>query len=328
MHGGTLWAERYRVIRRLGSGGMATVWAGEDERLGRTVAIKRLHVPGGAHRRRFEREARLGASLRHPALVTVYDVVPADTELLLVMEHVDGGSLAARLEHGPLPPAEAVRVLRDVAGALDHAHAHGVLHRDVKPANILLGRDGRARLADLGIATALDHTRMTADGDLLGTPAYLAPEQVDGAPATGASDVYALAAVAFEALSGRRAHDGDAALQVMYRIRNDPAPDLRTAWPDAPPAAAGVLRAAMSPRPEDRPACAGDLVDDLERALTAAPAPVTEPTRAMPVAAPSPPRRRASAPRAPSGPPPRRSRRPALLAAAALVAVAAAVVAV
>src|SRR3954469_11855984 len=188
METGTLWADRYRVLCRLGSGGMASVWAAEDERLGRVVAIKRLHVPDGMHNRRFEREARLGASLRHPALVTVYDVLSSDSELLLIMEYVDGGSLAARLEDGPLEPTEAVRALRDVAGALDHAHANGIVHRDVKPANILIGRDGRARLGDLGTATAAESTQMTAPGELLGTPAYLAPEVLAGRPASPASD--------------------------------------------------------------------------------------------------------------------------------------------
>src|SRR3954452_23940868 len=114
METGTLWADRYRVLCRLGSGGMASVWAAEDERLGRVVAIKRLHVPDGLHERRFEREARLGASLRHPELVTVFDIVSSGPDLLLVMEHVDGGSLASRLNDGPLAPPEALSVLRDV----------------------------------------------------------------------------------------------------------------------------------------------------------------------------------------------------------------------
>jgi hypothetical protein len=312
---GTLVAERYRITRRLGAGGMATVWAATDERLGRPVALKRLHVPDGPSAKRLEREARIGASLRHPALVTVFDVLSVEHGLLLVMELVDGGSLADRLQVGRLEPQAALPVLRDVAGALDHAHAKGVVHRDVKPANILIGRDGRARLADLGIATALESTRLTAAGDLLGTPAYLAPEQVAGEDATPASDRYAFAAVAFETLSGRKAHPGASALEIMHAVRRDPTPDLRAVWPQAPPPAAQALARGMAVEPSDRPASAVELVDELAAAFAPRP----------PAAAPAP--REAPAPTVRLPVQRRRDRRP-LIAFAALVAVVAAVVAV
>src|SRR5215211_1243844 len=156
---GTLrFADRYRVLRRLGSGGMATVYLAEDERLGRRVAVKRLHADSPEDvAQRFDREARLGASLNHPNLVAVYDTVTDDEGVLIVMEYVDGPTLGQALKDGPLPVARALEVLRAVASALDHAHAQGIIHRDVKPANILLGADGRSKLADLGIAFAAAH---------------------------------------------------------------------------------------------------------------------------------------------------------------------------
>ncbi len=161
---GTVWLGRYRLTRRLGAGGSATVWEAEDQLLERQVAIKRLHMPTDDGSRRFMREARLGASLQHPGLVTVLDVVEGDETLQLVMELVDGGSLSDVLSTGPLPWRDALPLLRSVAAALDHAHAYGIVHRDVKPDNILIGRDGRPRLADLGIAQAVESTQLTAPG--------------------------------------------------------------------------------------------------------------------------------------------------------------------
>src|SRR3954447_10151491 len=136
----TLLVERYRVIERIGSGGMASVLLAEDERLGRHVAIKRLHAEAPEDTaRRFRREARLGASLNHPNLVSVYDIVTDDEGVLIVMEYVDGETLRDAIDRGPLPTERALEVLRGVAVALDHAHEEGIVHRDVKPANILLG---------------------------------------------------------------------------------------------------------------------------------------------------------------------------------------------
>src|SRR5262249_43263637 len=163
-----------------GAGGMATVYLAEDERLARRVAIKRLHSDSpqdGA--RRFEREAKLGASLSHPNLVTVFDTVADDEGVLIVMEYVDGENLATVMARERIAPERAVSIVRQVAGALDHAHKAGVVHRDVKPANILLTRDGKAKLVDLGIATASERTQITVAGTVLGTPSYMAPEQLE-----------------------------------------------------------------------------------------------------------------------------------------------------
>jgi eukaryotic-like serine/threonine-protein kinase len=292
---------------------MASVFLCQDENLGRRVAVKRLHAgstEGGAGRveeveRRFAREARLGASLSHPNLVTVFDTATDGESVLIVMEYVDGESLAQALLRGPLEPRRAAALVRDVAGALDHAHGAGVVHRDVKPGNILIRADRVVKLVDLGIATAADLTQITRSGVLLGTAAYMAPEQLDGRSAGPAADIYALGTVAFEALSGRKARQGRTPMEVAHQVTTEPPPDLRDAWPRAPAAAADVLRRAMAPDPDDRPLSAGSLARDLEQALLASskpPAPSPAPSAA--------PERRSASPSA------RRQVSPALVAAA------------
>src|SRR5215212_11984807 len=222
-----LLAGRYRVIDRVGSGGMATVLLAEDERLGRQVAVKRLHAESPEDTaRRFRREARLGASLNHPNLVAVYDIVTDDEDVLIVMEYVDGETLRDALERAPLPPKRAVEVLRGIAAAIDHAHSEGIIHRDVKPANILLGSDGRVKLADLGIATAVEGSRITMAGTVLGTASYMAPEQLEGVAPGPAADVYSLAVVAWESLCGCRAYDGKTPLEIAHRKAIEPPPSL------------------------------------------------------------------------------------------------------
>jgi len=289
------------VLRHLGTGGMGTVVLARDERLHREVAVKRVHASGGADAtRRMRREAKLGAGLTHRALVTIFDTLVEDGELIIVMEYVAGETLAARLGRGRLAPAEALAVLRPVAEALDHAHAHGIVHRDVKPANVLLGVRGTVKLADLGVAIGDDHSRITHDGAMVGSLSYMAPEQFGPVRATGAADVHALAAVAFEALSGCRARAGSTPLALARSATKDPAPDLLAAAPDLPAAAGAVLAAGMAREPGNRPGSATILVRELEVALapmvaTAAPAappalaPVAPPTPTpTPVAAPPP----------------------------------------
>jgi tetratricopeptide (TPR) repeat protein/predicted Ser/Thr protein kinase len=265
---GTLLASRYRTIGRLGSGGMATVFLAEDERLGRRVAIKRLHADSPADTaRRFGREARIGASLNHPNLVMVFDTVTEDETVLIVMEYVDGETLADAIRRGPLDPGIVAAVACGVAAALDHAHEHGIVHRDVKPANVLIGRDGSVKLVDLGIATALEGTRITASGSVMGTAAYMAPEQLDGRDAGPRADVYALAICAYEMLTGRRAFRGTSAVEVAHQVVAGPRPDLLAARPDAPVAAAAALEQAMSFDPGARQSTAGEFARELARAL-------------------------------------------------------------
>src|SRR5215218_1096302 len=184
---------------------MASVLLCQDERLDRLVAVKRLHADSPADvERRFAREAKLGASLNHPNLVSVFDTATVEEGVLIVMEYVEGEPLSRALRHGPLEPSRVAAIALDLGEALDHAHSHGVVHRDVKPGNVLLRHDGVTKLVDLGIATASDQTRITHSGIVLGTAGYIAPEQLEGRPAGPPADIYAMAAVCFEALTGER----------------------------------------------------------------------------------------------------------------------------
>jgi tRNA A-37 threonylcarbamoyl transferase component Bud32 len=337
---GVLLGGRYRVRRPLGLGGMAQVLLCEDERLGRLVAVKRLHADSAEDvERRFAREARLGAALNHPNLVSVFDTAVDDEGVLIVMEYVEGEALARALRRGPLAPLRVARMARDLGGALDHAHGHDVVHRDVKPGNVLLREDGITKLADLGIATAVDLTRITRSGELLGTAAYMAPEQLEGREAGPASDVYALAAVCFEALSGQRPRRGRSAIELAHRIATEPPPDLREHLADAPAAAAEALKRGMASDPDERTPSAGALADELSAALEGggespaeetrvlAPVPAAGPARTAPRARPAAPVfERPTAP----VPPTRRSRRSgaALIPVLLLAVVAAAATAV
>ena len=321
---GTRLADRYEVIARLGSGGMATVFLAEDEVLGRKVAVKRLRGDSEADVARFRREARLGATMSHPNLVTIFDTIAGDEGVLIVMEYVPGETLARALDRGALEPDRAIEVLRAVAAALDHAHAQGVVHRDVKPANVLLGEDGAVKLADLGIATAAQATRITTSNDIVGTLAYVAPERLDTAsPGGPEADVYGLAVLAYEALGGEDLNRGSTPAEVVHRASTAPPPDLRDVWPGAPPAAVDVLKQALHRDPAARPSSAGVFVDRLEQALREDPGP---PTEAFPAAqaqeaatdteefaAPPPPR-----PAAPTAETTSRGPRRALLALAAV----------
>jgi eukaryotic-like serine/threonine-protein kinase len=278
-----LLAGRYRVLGRLGSGGMAVVVLAEDERLGRKVAIKRLHAESPEEAgRRFEREAKLGASLNHPNIVAVYDIVSDEDGVLIVMEYVEGRTLRTSMDDGPMPPERAIEILSGVAAALDHAHEHRVVHRDVKPANVLIAdRDGAVKLTDLGIATAAERTKITGSGIVLGTASYMAPERLDGHAGGPAVDVYATAAVAFEMLSGEKAFTGRTAVEVARRVAEAPPPDLASVVPGAPARASEVLKRGLAKDPAERPASAGELVRD----LAAAYAPVARP--AVPVPGPA-----------------------------------------
>jgi serine/threonine-protein kinase len=248
---------------------MATISLAEDTVLGRLVALKRL--TGTASQSgvsRLRREALVGASVSHPNLVSIYDVVADDEDVVIVMEYVDGRTLKEALARdGRLAPDEALPILRGVASALDTIHARGIVHRDVKPPNILLGRGGEVKLADLGIAAAPDHTSITVEGSVLGSFSYMAPEQLEAAPASPAMDVYALAAVAFEALSGQRARREDNPLALAHAIATQPPPDLGVLWPEAPAAVTELLKRGMSRVPNQRPGSAGELVEDLQAAF-------------------------------------------------------------
>jgi serine/threonine-protein kinase len=247
---------------------MASVLLCEDERLGRQVAVKRLHADSPVDvEQRFNREAKLGASLNHPNLVSVFDTATDDEGVLIVMEFVDGEPLSRALRRGPLTPDEVATMVTELGEALDHAHSQGIVHRDVKPGNVLIRDDGLTKLADLGIATAADGTRITRSGTVLGTAAYMAPEQLEGGEVGPPADVYALAAIAFEALSGKKGREGRTPVEIAHQIATEGPPDLRDAWPGAPDEVARVLQRGMALRPEDRPASAGEFASELSDAI-------------------------------------------------------------
>ena len=257
---------------RLGTGGTATVFLAEDDVLRRDVAIKVLHTDGSdASAKRFGREARIGASLLHPNFVTIFDTISSDSGVLIVMEHVAGRPLSDLIGEDGMDPAEVLGVLRDLASALDYAHSNGVVHRDIKPANVLIAADGRAKLVDLGTATASDLTQITSENEIVGTLAYIAPERLAGeSVGEPASDVYALAVLAFEALSGQKPRRASTAGELLGQVLHGPPPDLTRAWPDAPPKLASVLAQGMDSDPRRRQSSAGALVRDLEAALSLA----------------------------------------------------------
>jgi eukaryotic-like serine/threonine-protein kinase len=314
---------RYRVVRHIANGGMASVWAAHDELLGRLVAVKVLspaYAQDERANRRFVREARAGARLsecRH--VVTVYDIDEHEGQPFMVMEHFAGGTLADRLRSArEIPRMLALRWLREAAEALDCAHRHDVVHRDVKPANLLLDESARLAVGDFGIATVATEASVTQTGQVLGTAAYISPEQARGEPATAASDRYALAVVAFELLTGRRPFDGDhPAAQARAHVEAS-VPAASAAGEGLPPTVDGVLRAGMAKDPAWRPPTASELLDGLEDAIDGGVASSEAPTAvSLPVATPA--RAAAAAPR---------RRWPGLAALAALAVVAGAAIAI
>ncbi|WP_210586258.1 serine/threonine-protein kinase [Streptomyces sp. GESEQ-35] len=259
---GRLLAGRYRVVAQLGRGGMGVVWRAVDEVLGREVAVKELRTYTDADgpeladlRLRMQREARAAARVRHPGVVAVHDVSEVDGRPLIVMELVDGPSLDAVLrERGPLDPREAAGIGAKVLDALAAAHRAGVLHRDVKPGNILLERSGRVVLTDFGIATMDDpgdgsNTHLTRTGHLVGSLDYMAPERAQGADPGPASDVWALGATLYAAVEGVAPFRRTSTFSTLTAIVAEPPPEPHRAGPLGP-----VLQLLLDKRPEGRPA--------------------------------------------------------------------------
>ena len=278
-------AGRYRLDRPLGHGGMGELWAGEDLRLARPVAVKllradlaRLDEP----RRRFEVEARAAAQLVHPNVVAVFDTGEDDGTPFIVMELLSGLSLRDVLDRGPLSPTEARSLADQVLAALAVAHAAGIVHRDIKPGNVLRGSPEGWKLADFGIAKSLEAASdLTRSGLVPGTLAYVAPERLDGKPATPGSDLYSVGVMLYEAVAGRRPFHGDNPLATMHAIRTTAAPPLDEVRPGLDAELVRTLRGAMQRDPSRRFPDAEAMRAALARATvaTGTGGPDTEPVR-------------------------------------------------
>jgi serine/threonine-protein kinase len=279
----TLVAGRYRMVRSLGHGAMAEVWEANDELLQRRVAIKILHphLRTPATIARFRAEGLATARLGHPAIVTVFDTIALPDLDAIVMELVDGRTLRFVLDQrGTLSVDRAVHMAATVADALHAAHSAGVVHRDVKPANIILGRDGTIKITDFGIAKSDVAIDLTQTGTYVGTARYVAPEQVRGERANARSDVYALGTVLYETLAGRSpfAADHDDAL-ALARLHRE-APSVRAARPDVSPALASVIARALAREPHARFESAAAFAEALRRVADAHAGPSEPPARA------------------------------------------------
>jgi hypothetical protein len=264
---GTLLSDRYRLTEVVATGGMGEVWRAHDETLDRDVAVKVLRPDGGHDHQfveRFRAEARLSAALSHPNIATVHDFGEEDGTAFLVMELLDGEPLSDIIHRrAPMPQDEVTAILRQGGLALQAAHEAGIVHRDVKPANIVVDGEGYAKLTDFGIARALGAASMTQTGEVLGTPHYLAPEQAQGRPAEPLSDVYALAVVGYEMITGRRPFSGDSLVTTALAHVSQPAPQLSDEV--AEPLRTTVM-AALAKDPRQRPASAAAFVEALELA--------------------------------------------------------------
>jgi serine/threonine-protein kinase len=265
---------RYELLEELGRGAMGVVYKARDPQIDRLVALKVLATapgldPGEAqqHRDRFQREARAAGRLAHPNIVTIHDVGEDQGRTFLVMELVEGQALDRILRtRRPLPLAEVLTIGEQVASALDYAHRHGIIHRDVKPANILLSPEGGVKVTDFGIAriTGADTTQA---GQTFGTPSYMSPEQVQGLTLDGRSDVFSLGAVLYEVLSGERAFQGETLSTIIYRILHEEPIPLRRHVPTLPAALEACLQKALAKDPAARYALATDVARDLRRAV-------------------------------------------------------------
>ena len=253
---GELIADRYELEELVGSGGMSGVYRAHDRLLERSVALKILHeqfTRDEDYVERFRREARAVAQLAHPNIVTVIDRGEQAGRQFIVFEYVDGLNLKELLDReGPLPVSEAVGLALQVAAGLAFAHEQGLVHRDVKPQNVLLDGDGRAKVTDFGIARSLQVDGMTITGTVMGTSNYIAPEQARGQPVDEQTDIYSLGCVLYELLAGEVPYDGDNFVTVAMRHVNDPLPSIRNVRPDVPPRLDAAIQRAMAKDPSDR----------------------------------------------------------------------------
>jgi serine/threonine-protein kinase len=274
----TLADGRYRIEDVLGRGGMASVYLARDGELERPVAIKVLaeHLADTPDfHDRFLREARLAAQLSHPNIVQVFDVGEDDGRPFIVMECVEGATLADEMkERGKLEPAEVVDLALQICGGLEHAHAAGLVHRDIKPQNLLLRADGTVKIADFGIARAAETTRLTQIGSVLGTAAYLSPEQALGEDVTAVADIYSLGCVLYELLTGRTPYLFETLPELVVKHREESIAPVREVRPDVPERLEAAVMHALARNPDYRPDSAAALAEEL---AIASPDPPTRP---------------------------------------------------
>jgi beta-lactam-binding protein with PASTA domain/predicted Ser/Thr protein kinase len=264
----TLFDGRYRILRKLGSGGMANVYLAEDEDLGRRVAIKILsdrYASDDNFNERFRREAKSAASLSHPNIVSIYDRGEADGLPYIAMEVIEGRTLKELvMTRGPLPIAQAVEYAKHILGALRFAHRHGIIHRDIKPHNVLLGAEDRVKVTDFGIARA-GASQMTEVGSIMGTAQYLSPEQARGAPVAAPSDLYSAGVVLYEMLTGKTPFNGDTPIEIAMKHLNEaprPPSELRS---EIPAELDLIVLRALAKDPHDRYQSAEEFSEDLDR---------------------------------------------------------------
>jgi eukaryotic-like serine/threonine-protein kinase len=271
---GTLFDQRYQIERKLGAGGMADVYLAEDQELGRRVAIKILngrHANDGQFIERFRREAKNAAALNHPNIVSIYDRGEAEDTYYIAMEYLDGRTLKELIVgHGQAPVRVAVEYARQILSALRFAHRHGIVHRDIKPHNVLVDREGRVKVTDFGIARA-GTSQMTETGSIVGTAQYLSPEQAKGGEVDQRSDLYSLGVVLYELLTGKTPFEGETPVEIaMKHLSNAPQPpsELRA---DIPPELDMVVLRALAKDPNERYQSADEMEGDLDRVVRGAP---------------------------------------------------------
>ncbi|HZO10472.1 MAG TPA: serine/threonine-protein kinase, partial [Myxococcota bacterium] len=269
-----LLGERYRIVARLGAGAFGEVYRAHDSVLGRDVAVKRIKLDAFVEpaaledvKQRFSREAQVAARLRHPNIVITHDIVQTPAMSFIVMELVEGRTLQALLaERGRLPLGETIGLVAQVAAALDHAHASGVVHRDVKPANIMIEPGGQLKVMDFGIAKLETGANLTSTGSIMGTPNYMSPEQAKGLRVDGRSDSFSLGCVLYECLTGAKPFQGESVSVILVKILTEEPPPVDLAAAGLPAEIGAVLRRAVAKDPAARYASGKELVEALRTA--------------------------------------------------------------
>jgi len=269
----------YKISDKLGEGGMGVVYKAEDTKLRRTVALKFLSQQawgGEEDKTRFIREAQAAAALEHSNICTTYEIDEADGQTFIAMAYVDGQSLEEKIRRGPLNPDEARDIAIQMAEGLQEAHENGIIHRDVKSANIMIDKKGQARIMDFGLAKLEGRTRLTQAATIMGTVAYMSPEQARGEPVDSRSDIWSLGVVFYEMLTGRIPFKAESDVALLHKIIYEDPPDMRTLDPNIPPGLIAVVARTMTKNKFDRYSNTSEFLDDI-RGFKSLPAPEPRP---------------------------------------------------